>query len=61
MIWRFIQRLRQKGRIEKLEAQVASLERDRLQIQSKIRKLEEKIETLETRLEESNGKHDRRN
>jgi hypothetical protein len=49
MIWRFIQRLRQKGRIEKLEAQVASLERDRLLMQSKIKTLEDKIETLNTR------------
>lgn len=49
MIWRFIQRLRQKGRIEKLETQVASLERDRLLMQSKIQKLEEKIESLEKR------------
>lgn len=49
MIWGFIQRLRHKGRIERLEEQVASLERDRLPMQSKIQKLEEKIETLETK------------
>jgi hypothetical protein len=49
MIWKFIRRLRQKSRIEKLEAQVASLEHDRLLMQNEIKKLEEKIEALKIR------------